>query len=488
MIDLRDHLERLEEEGELKIISRETNWNLQAAAICAMANRVGGQAIHFKKIRGYSERYTLAGSLLTGPGTFYPHKRSPWGRFALSLDLEPKIGYEDLIATLIERQKNPIMPVEVSQAPCKEEIHLGDEADLFEFPLPLLHQDDGGRYSTCHTIMAKDLESDWQNWGTYRFMAVSSRRLVVGFEPKSHLALIYQRYKKRGEPMPFCIAIGGAPAILIASAMNLQPGLGEAEYAGGLNLDPINLIKAETNSLLVPGDAEIVIEGEVLSEEREEGPFGAIFGYTRPRPLPLFQVKAITHKREPILPFIVDGTKVSDTQVIISLLESARLTRMAMEEAQHPIRWINLPVDYNLGLCLVSGRNYYHGYVFRVARYLFSISKFFDKIVFVDDHIEPIDLPRILNDMAQKCHPTLDHHYIKNTPKTLLTPYIAEGESGTNLYMDATWPPTWTKEDIPIEITFENIYPKEIQERVIQRWKEFGFEMEAIVYPQREER
>jgi len=63
--------------------------------------------------------------------------------------------------------------------------------------------------------------------------------------------------------MPFCIALGGDPALIMAALMFVPPGVDESVIAGGLRKDPITLVKAETNDILVPADAEIIIEGEM---------------------------------------------------------------------------------------------------------------------------------------------------------------------------------------------------------------------------------
>jgi len=321
MIDLKEYLEALDKAGELLTVNEEVNWNQEVGAFSSMSNRVGGQAILFAKLTGYPEGFSLVTNLFGGPGTFYEHKLSTWGRVAIGLGLDPKIGYEALTQTIIERQHHPILPVEVSAAPCKEIKLTGDDIDLFKFPLPFLHKEDGGRYGTGHVLMLKDPESDWQNWGVYRWKAIGPRSLVTNFFDVGRDAkIIYKKYEAQGKPMPFAIAIGGAPAILMAAAMTLPPMISEVEYAGGMNLDPINIIKAETSEIFVPADAEIVIEGETVPGHLvEEGPFGSIVGYTKSSLQPLMKVTAITHKMNAIMPIIVDGTKVSDTQIILSL-------------------------------------------------------------------------------------------------------------------------------------------------------------------------
>ena len=180
MIDIRDHLEELDNRGELLTVEEEIDWNLDAAALAAMSNRTGAQAIHFKKVRDYPEGFTLAANLFSGPGHYYDYKRTMWGRIAIGLGLDPKIEYEDFISTINERYHSPIMPIKLSSAVCKENILLGTDIDVLRFPFPLLHEKDGGRYG-FGTVIVKDFDSDWQNWGVYRFMVLDGNRLVADF-------------------------------------------------------------------------------------------------------------------------------------------------------------------------------------------------------------------------------------------------------------------------------------------------------------------
>ena len=491
MIDLGDYLEELDKAGELLTVNEEVNWNQEVGAFSSMSNRAGGQAIHFTKLTGYPEGCTLASNLFGGPGTFYEHKRTTWGRLAIGLGLDPKIDYEALTQTIIERQHHPILPVEVSAAPCKEVKLTGHQINLFKFPLPLLHREDGGRYGTGHVLILKDPESDWQNWGVYRWKAVGPNTLATNFDVGKDAKAIYKKYAAQGKPMPFAIVVGGAPAILMASATSLPPMISAAAYAGGLNLDPINIIKAETSGIFVPADAEIVIEGETVPNEFiEEGPFGSIVGYTKPSLQPLMKVTAITHKEKCILPVIVDGTKVSDTQIILSMFESVRIFRDLVENNQYPVNWVNVVPDFGLGLCVIAVKNMYPGLTFRIARSAFTCSNFFDKLLFVDAEVVPIAGPSILAAISAKTHAARDIHFLHGLPPTLLNRYVTEeamekGGGAGRVYMEGCWPAHWSKSDLPMPNVYETVFSKEIREVVRSKWKDvYGFKEEIMELPE----
>lgn len=61
---------------------------------------------------------------------------------------------------------DPIKPVMVSGGPVMENVMTGDDVDLFKFPSPMWHENDGGRYiGTGSVDITVDPEEDWVNLG-----------------------------------------------------------------------------------------------------------------------------------------------------------------------------------------------------------------------------------------------------------------------------------------------------------------------------------
>lgn len=491
MPDLRTFLATLDKAGEVNVVEEEVSPYLQAPVVAAMSNRVGDKAPWFKKIKGYPEGYTMAGSLLTGPGTMYRHERWMWGRIALALEMDKNVGWEALIDEFVERRMSPISPMEVSSGPCKEEIHMGKEADLFEFPIPLLTENDGGKYITAAFTVTRDLDFEWANWGCYRWMVKDAQTLVGNLRPGQHLNKIYQKYEAAGKPMPACIVLGGDPVCLVASAMTLPEGVSEAEMAGGLRLDPIDLVKAETNNLLVPANAEIVIEGEVLPYEREEeGPFPEYIGLSARKKQPVFKVRAITHRKNPIFPFVVEGTKVSDSMAIRSVVSSAEIMRDLKYDTRWPVRWVYLLPEARLGMLVVATQQFFKGYLALLTEFLNFRRPihWYDKIMVVDPDVEVEDLHHLLNDWVTKHDPAQNLYTSKgmNMPITPTTGYLTaeEMERGvtSTCVFDTTIEVERKPEEIPIRASFENCFPKAIRDRVLERWKkDYGFEKEPVL-------
>jgi UbiD family decarboxylase len=234
-----------------------------------------------------------------------------------------------------------------------------------------------------------------------------------------------------------------------------------------------------------------VIEGELLPNVRkEEGPFAEYVRYSERTLQPVMKIKAITHREKPIIPFVMEGCKVSDSMVIISIGVSVELKRGLDTERMFKVRWVNLPVEFKLSLLVVATQVPYKGYNYFIAKYLLSKKRksWFDKIMIVDSDIVPVDLWEVINDFAQKTDVRPGKGVIIEELEYPLTPTAgwatkAERERGAAraIVFDCTWKDNWPKEEIPVRITFENSFPQEIQDKVIANWKKYGFTMEPEV-------
>ncbi|HLE80495.1 MAG TPA: UbiD family decarboxylase, partial [Dehalococcoidia bacterium] len=295
--DLRQYLAKLEAEDELRHVGAEVDWDLEIGAISRRGIELRAPALLFENVRGYPQGYRLLANILSGT-------RPPNGRLALAMGLPKAAPTLELIEQYAHRVRNPIKPTIVSTGPCKEEIHLGEDVNVLEFPIPLIHGGDGGRYAgTWHIDVIKDPDSGWVNWGMYRHMVHDEKALGWMAAPFQHGPNIYyQKYEARGQPMPMAIAIGTEPLCSVVAATSFPAEVSEAGLAGGLRGAPVELVKCETLDLEVPASAEIVLEGIVLPGERKlEGIFGEFTGYNAgaKHPRPVFHIQSITHRVNP---------------------------------------------------------------------------------------------------------------------------------------------------------------------------------------------
>jgi len=169
---------------------------------------------------------------------------------------------------------------------------------------------DGGRFVTLPCVVTQDPDTGDRNVGMYRIQVYDDRSTGLHWQLQKVAARHGRRYYETGQRMPVAIFLGGDPMFPFAATAPLPDGLDEFLLAGYLRKKSIDLVKCETNDLLVPANADFVIEGYVDPTEplRMEGPFGDHTGYyTLPEPYPVFHVTAVTHRRDAVYPATIVG-------------------------------------------------------------------------------------------------------------------------------------------------------------------------------------
>jgi UbiD family decarboxylase len=484
-------MKKLEENGDLAVVKDQIDWSLEAAAVTANSYQKAGPALHFQNIEGYPDGFTLAGGLFTGPGNLYLEKRKYWHRVCTAMQLPVTTTYAQFLGTCFERMMHPILPIEVNTGPVKDVIKTGKGIDITELPIPFLHKGDGGRYGTLQTMIVKDVDTDWTVWQNVRTM-VSGKDLLTGpILENTNLGEIFKKYRVLGRPMPFCLVMGGPPLVTITSFLPLAKGMSPAAVAGGFNLDPIELVKAETNNLLIPSQAEVVIEGEVSPTDLlDEGPYPEYWFYKPKEFSPVYRVKAITRRKDPIIPFSVDGVKPSDTHNLQSLMLSYELFKRNLVERNFPINWVQMPIEFNLNVVIISGPILFSGYVMWLSRYALSQSRqlggLYNKIIVVDEKAIQSSLEDVVNDVILKTHPNRGYHFVDDVPIGPNARYASAEQrargAASGIYIDTSWPKDWTKDDIPRKVNMEGAFPKDLLDKVVKNYNKFGYKGIPVVF------
>ena len=470
--DLREFITKLEKEGGVQRIGEEVDWNLEAGAITRWSNEVGLPAPFFQKVKDYPNGYRLLGEVLSN------HKR-----IAVAMDLDPNTSIKELIQEYLMRKQSFIKPVLVKYGPCKENIRIGNEVDLLEFPVPLIHEGDGGRYiGTWHLTICQDSKSDWVNWGMYRHMLHNRNTIGLQAGPPTHVRRILQGWEDRGKPMEIAIAIGVEPISTFCAAAPIPYGVSEVNVVGGIRGEPMELIKCETVDIAVPATAEIVIEGEVgLHETMEEGPFGEYTGYMggHREPRPVIHLKAVTYRNDPILTMGNEGMPVTGTHATQSITRSA--------ECYEVLRAQGVPVtgayEFTEGCTLVvvvavrAGLARADDVAHAIWASRLGVSTPY--IIVVEDDVDPFDLKQVFHTVISKCHPYRGIVRLERARGQALIPWLSRYEQkhllGARAYFDCTWPPDWDPSDVPKRCSFDTIYPVEVQQKALAKWHKYGY-------------
>lgn len=454
-------------------IQEEVDWYLEASAILAMSYRLEGPAVLFNKLKGYDPRYRLVGGLYSG------RRRQPWRKMAIALGLSPDIGYDEWVNELSSRLDHPIKPTIVSTGPCKEEIHIGDDVDVFEFPLPYIHWGDGGRYGgTLPITITRHPYRDWVNIGNYRWMAHDRDKLGGDFQPGQHMADMFAEYERLGKPMPFCMALGVNPALDLAAGVPLEVGVNEADIAGGLQGEPIPMVKAETNDLLVPADAEIVIEGAVYPGERmDEGPFGEYDGFMTTRlPQPVYRIHAITHRRDPILPMVAEGFRFNDTASMAAAILAPVLGKRLSREGFLGIRFYNVAeTSWRWPVVAIPEELQCRLGALISAIWSVPYMGWLDKVMLVDSEVDITDTEEILEVLGTRLVSSRVYQSKSNKPISFIAAWATAEELKKGLAACLTYDcTTHLGERKPEFIELETLFNKETLTWLQHKWANLG--------------
>lgn len=470
--DNRTFIEALKKTGDVVCISQEVDWDLEAGAITRRTNELYGPAAFCEKIKDYPE-----GRILGGPVATYR-------RVAIAMGMPPETPIKEIYDEYERRQDNPVPPVVVEDGPCKENRMLGDEVDLFHFPVPMVHDGDGGRYiATWNFSVTRDMDSDWVNWGMYRYMVIDRKNLTGNPSPASHLAAMFLgKYLPQDIPLPIALVIGADPLCSMVAQQGFKIGESEVNFAGGLHQEPVELVKCETNDLYVPAHAEIVIEGEILPDEvAYEGPFGEYTGYriAGHKKSVVFRVNAITYRSNPIVTMCVHGVPSDEGQVTATMGTAIALRRLLRKRGL-PVKDVYMPPEGAGHLAVVSVTQG-GGEVARAVKEAMTVRRaWYPKIIVVDEDVDIYNLGEVVHAFSVKCH-SYRGVYTSEEPGRggPATPCYSKEERaqqyGAVAMFDATWPQEWPEEEIPVKSAFNTIYPGEVQDKVMRKWKEYGF-------------
>jgi 4-hydroxy-3-polyprenylbenzoate decarboxylase len=420
--DLHDHLQALDEAGLLVTVDRPINKDTEMHPLVRWQFRGG--------IEEKDRRAFLFTNVVDSKKRKYD---IPVAVGALAANREIyRIGIgcrpDEIDGRWVKAAQNPIPPRIVDEAPCHEIVITGKALDksgngLDGIPLPISTPGwDIAPYATLSQYITKDPDTGIQNLGNYRGHVKAPRRL--GMNPSLELRPgIYNHWEKlrqRGiKKLPCAVVLGAPPCITFASVQKLPETVDELYVAGALVGSPINVVKAKTVDLLVPAEAEIVIEGFIDTEYLEpEAPFGESHGHVNLQEFNAYMdVTCITRRRDAILTSIISQVTPSESSLIkrigmeplfLNFLRNTLgikgIKRVSMHEPLTNIRKvIALVVERDIAPTELWRALYGTAVLHRAA------GKY---VIAVNDDIDPENADAILWAMSYRANPTLDMHVL----------------------------------------------------------------------------
>jgi 4-hydroxy-3-polyprenylbenzoate decarboxylase len=478
--DLREFIQRLDREGELKRISAEVDPVLEITEITHRVTRAGGPALLFERPKGSQHPLliNMLGSERRVNLALEVHALDEVAaRIRGFLDMQAPQGLFDKIKMLPKlAELGSFFPKTVKTGPCKEIIET-DKLDLSKFPILKCWPQDGGRFITWPLVITKNPETGKRNVGVYRMQVFDERTTGMHWQTQKHGAEHFRR-ARAADPkgrIEVAVAIGADPVTCLAGILPIPPDLDEMMFAGFLRREPVDLVPCETLSLEVPANAEIVLEGYVnLGELRKEGPFGDHTGfYSLEGEYPVFHVTCVTHRKDAIYLTTIVGPPPQEDYYMGHAVERVFLPVMKMQYPE--IVDISMPAEGIFhNLMIVAIRKSYPGHARKIMNAIWSLGQaMFTKVLVVVDHdVNVQDYKEVVWKTLCAIDPERDAQFMFG-PMDTLDHAARMQDFGSKMGIDATrkWPSEGFRRPWPDEIKMDET----TRARVDQMWVRLGF-------------
>jgi 4-hydroxy-3-polyprenylbenzoate decarboxylase len=362
-------------------------------------------------------------------------------RLAIAMGLPVPKTPLDVVRAYRDRMKThqPIPPRLVTTGAVLENIDRGEQINLWKFPVPRLHELDGGRYiGTDDLVIMRDPEESWINAATYRSMVQDKDRVSLWISPGKHGRQIREKYFRAGKPCPVLISCGHDPLLFLAGGNELKFGLSEFDYAAGHRGAPYDVVLSEVHGLPMPAHAEIVIEGDMTEgDNAREGPFGEFTGYyaSSPSEQPVVRVRRVYYRNDPILAIASPMRPPSDFSFSKCVMKAGMIWDEVERAGLSGVKgvWVHEFGGARM-FNVIAIKQAYPGHARQAGMMAAScqsgsyLGRF---VMVVDDDVDPTDLFDVMWAMCTRCDPAADIDFIRRAWSGPLDP-ILDKASSTN--------------------------------------------------------
>lgn len=488
--DLRNHLELLENNSRLFRINRPTVLQTELASLVRLQyrglpeeDRHGFLFENVVDIRGRKYDTQVATGIYASSLQIY----------ALGLGCEPTS--KAVQEKWTQAQLHPVEPELVSTGPaqdsiCDGEKLLEDGQGLELMPVPVEVPGYSGQIRTSTQFISKDPETGIRNMGNYSGHIFGKKKLLWEIYGINHGMIHWKAWKKRGKAMPAAIVIGGPPSLFYVAASRLPYGVDELSVAGGFGGEAIDLVKCKTVDIEVPAQAEFIIEGLVSTEYMEPGnAFGEYTGYlaTDILPRPIFEVTAVTSRRNPIYVHIVSQFPPSESSKVGQIASENILFKFLSHDCKLPgvldVAWHEMSQRQ---WCVIKVKKINNAQPWQIlncaAGYESRWGKFY---IVVDADIDPRSMDSVIWALSWRVQPARDIRTITGKiPGLDLSAFRPDdtkeekefpgGVGSSGLLIDATtkypYPPT-------------SLPQKQFMEKALDIWKELKLPELNLIEP-----
>ena len=449
--DLRDFINHLEQQGELKRISVEVDPVLEMTEISDRVLRAGGPALLFENPKGsdipvLTNLFGTPERVAMGMGEDSVEALREVGKLLAFLkEPEPPKGMKDAWDKMpIFKQVLNMAPKEVKFAACQQTIIEGDEVDLSQYPIQHCWPEDAAPLITWGLVVTKGPHKPRQNMGIYRQQVIGKNRVIMRWLSHRGGALDFKEWQLEhpGEPFPICVVLGCDPATILAAVTPIPDTLSEYAFAGLLRGSKTELVKCVGNDLQVPATAEIVLEGFIYPDDMaDEGPYGDHTGYYNEIDrFPVFTVERITQRKNPIYHSTYTG-RPPDEPAILGVALNEVFVPILQKQFPEIVDFYLPPEGCSYRMAVVSMKKQYPGHAKRVMMGIWSFLRQFmytKFVIVVDDDVNVRDWNDVIWAITTRMDPARDTTLIENTPIDYLDFASPVSGLGSKMGMDAT--------------------------------------------------
>lgn len=460
---LREFMALLEAEGDLKRISKPVSTHLEMTEIQTRLLAKGGPAVLFENpvhadgrpsempalvnLFGTVGRVARAVTMGGEPRRTAADLREVGELLAFLRQPEPPRGFRDAMELLpLARTVMAMRPSTVKKAPCQEIVLTGKDIDLDRLPIQGCWPGEPAPLITWPLVVTKGPSDDKQddfNLGIYRMQKLSKDRTLMRWLKHRGGAQHYQRWKgARPDPLPAAAVLGADPGTILAAVTPVPDTLSEYQFAGLLRGRKAELVACKTVPLKVPAEAEIVLEGHVLlDEDGPEGPYGDHTGYYNSvERFPVFQISAITMRRDPIYLTTFTGRPPDEPSVLGEALNEVFIPLIRQQFPEIIDFWLP-PEGCSYRIAVISMKKAYPGHAKRVMLGAWSYLRQFmytKWVIVVDDDINARDWKDVMWALSTRMDPARDCTIIEHTPIDYLDFASPVSGLGSKIGLDAT--------------------------------------------------
>jgi 2,5-furandicarboxylate decarboxylase 1 len=356
----------------------------------------------------------------------------------------------ETLVDVLGAKLDALIPAQVVETgPVQEVLWEGDAADLTKLPIPRHFTQDAGSYVTAGMIAARDPDTGVGNLAYVRLQVKGTRRMGASVHSRQHTWDYHRRAELAGKDLEVAVVIGAHPAVMLAGAAKLGIDQDEYDLAGALLGQPLHICRCRTVDVMVPADAEIVIEGRLLAGVHEtEGPFGEYTGYVTGRSTHnVLEVTAITMRRDAIFVDIVPGN--STEHLSLGRVCKEAWVHKRMREALPFFMDFHYPSSGTHFHCYVRIDKSAEGQAQQAAQLLVGLDHYVKLVIVVDKDIAPIDEDAVMWALATRMQADRDTTVLSHCMCNRLDPSSDDG-LGAKLLIDATRPAGFDAEPVQL--------------------------------------